>query len=82
MRYFLSGEYEDEIGHLKMPAYSYGRIQTARGISEIPYDQYRPNTLRRASVRANVQAATGPKVDVGVSTGFIMSSLRLPQTGQ
>jgi TonB-linked SusC/RagA family outer membrane protein len=79
-RYFISGEYEKELGLLRMPSFAYSRITTARQISEVPYEQYRPNALRRASVRANVQATLNPNLDVTVSTGFVSSSQRLPQT--
>ncbi len=79
-RYFVSGEYEKEIGLLRMPSFAWGRVVTARQISEVPYEQYRPNALRRASVRANLQATLNPNLDVAVSTGYISSSQRLPQT--
>jgi len=79
-RYFFSGEYEKEIGLLRLPDFAWSRIVTARQISEVPYEQYRPNALRRASVRANLQATLNPNLDLAVSTGFISSSQRLPQT--
>ena len=79
-RYFIAGEFEKELGVLRMPSFAYGRIVTARQISEVPYEQYRPNALQRASVRANIQATLNQNMDVTVSTGFISSSQRLPQT--
>jgi len=79
-RYFVSGEFEKELGLLRMPTFAYQRIQIARQISDVPYEQYRPNALQRASVRANLQATLNPNLDVAVSTGYISSSQRLPQT--
>ncbi len=79
-RYFVSGEYEDERGLLRMPPFAYQRIQAARQISDVPYEQYRPNARTRASVRANLQTTLNPNLDVAVSTGYIQSSQRLPQT--
>jgi TonB-linked SusC/RagA family outer membrane protein len=79
-RYFISGEYEKELGVLRMPSFAYSRIVTARQISSVPYEQYRPNALQRASVRANLQATLNPNLDVSVSTGYISSTQRLPQT--
>jgi TonB-linked SusC/RagA family outer membrane protein len=79
-RYFISGEYEKELGLLRMPDFAWSRIVAARQISEVPYEQYRPNALRRASVRANLQATLNPNLDVSVSSGFVSSSQRLPQT--
>lgn len=78
--YFLSGEYEDERGVLRMPGFAYGRVLESRQISEVPYEQYRPNARMRVSVRANVQASVSPKLDLAGHTNFISSSQRLPQT--
>ena len=79
-RYFVSGEWEDERGLLRMPAFAWNRLVTARQIDELPYEQYRPNARRGTHVRANVQANLTPKIDLAVQTGFISSSQRLPQT--
>ena len=79
-RYFVSGEWEDERGVLRMPAFAWDRLIAARQISEVPYEQYRPNARRGTHVRANVQANLTPKLDLAVQTGFISSSQRLPQT--
>jgi TonB-linked SusC/RagA family outer membrane protein len=79
-RYFLSGEFEKEIGLLRMPEFAYQRVMTARQISEVPYDQYRPNARARVSVRANLQTTLSSKLDAAVQTNFISSSQRLPQT--
>ncbi|PYO30975.1 MAG: hypothetical protein DMD51_13745 [Gemmatimonadetes bacterium] len=79
-RYFVSGEWEDERGLLRMPAFAWNRLVSARGISAVPYEQYRPNARRGTHVRANVQANLTPKIDLAVQTGFISSSQRLPQT--
>jgi len=79
-RYFISGEFEKELGVLRMPQFAYDRILTARQIAEVPYEQYRPNALQRASVRANLQASLTPSLDVAVNTGYVSSNQRLPQT--
>jgi len=79
-RYFLSGEYEDERGLLRMPEFAWNRIVTARQVGEVPYDQYRPNARQRASLRANVQTTLSPRLDVAVNTNYISSTQRLPQT--
>ncbi|MGE5802291.1 MAG: TonB-dependent receptor domain-containing protein, partial [Gemmatimonadota bacterium] len=79
-RYFVSAEYEDEIGVLRMPEFAYGRVLQARGATEVPYEQYRPNERQRVSVRANVQAALNRKIDVAAFTSFVSSNQRLPQT--
>lgn len=80
VRYFMSGEYEDEIGLTRMPPFAYGAVLTARQISAVPYEQYRPNARHRVSARANLQSSLSPKVDLAVNTNFISSTQRLPQT--
>ena len=79
VRYFLSGEWEDEVGYLQMPRFAASRVRTVRG--ENPLDeQFRPNGLRKTSLRANLQTDLSSKADISVSTGFITSNQRLPQT--
>ena len=80
VRFFLSGEWEDEIGQLKMPPFAVDTLLHVRQIGSVPDEQLRPNALRRTGVRANVQATLNPRVDVQVSTNFISSTLRVPPT--
>ncbi len=80
VRYFVSGEWEDEVGQVTMPQFAVDRLRNVRNITEIPFDQLHPNGKRRTSVRANVQATLSDKTDVSVSTGFVSSNQRLPQT--
>lgn len=80
VRYFLSGEWEDEVGVLEMPRFSQELVKAGRLISEVPYEQLRPNARRRVSVRANLGADLLPSLNVAVSTGFVSSNQRLPQT--
>ena len=46
----------------------------------IPGAQLRPNALTRATFRGNMNLQLSPLADVAVSTAFISSSQRLPQT--
>jgi TonB-linked SusC/RagA family outer membrane protein len=80
VRYFLSSEYEDEIGLLKMPDFAYGRFTTKWAAPEVPYEYYRPNARERVSLRANVHSTFSPKFDAQISTAFVTSDQRLPQT--
>ncbi len=79
-RYFLSGEWGYELGLLRLPPFAWNNIVTTRQIASVPYAQYRPNARKESSVRANVEANLNPRLDVSVSTGFISSTQRLPQT--
>src|SRR5438034_15274 len=79
-RYFFSGTWSDEVGLLRMPPIFYNKLVTARQGSDIPYEQYRPNARKHASLRANVDANLSPRLDAAISATFITSTQRLPQT--
>lgn len=79
VRYFVSSEWERELGVLQMPAIFEQRILATRGISEVSSEMMQPNHLRRVNLRANLSANMSDKLDVQVSSGFVTSSLRLPQ---
>jgi TonB-linked SusC/RagA family outer membrane protein len=79
VRYFFSAEYDDEIGHLRMPGEEYARIATERVTTELPYEQFRPNEVKKVSLRSTVQANLSNRADVAVSLGIVQSEGRLPQ---
>ncbi|HXF94652.1 MAG TPA: SusC/RagA family TonB-linked outer membrane protein [Gemmatimonadales bacterium] len=78
-RYFFSAEYEDELGHYRLPEGEYARIAAERQVSELPYETYRPNDVKKFSVRSNVQATLSNRADVSVNLGLVKSDGRLPQ---
>jgi TonB-linked SusC/RagA family outer membrane protein len=80
VRYYVSGEWEDELGQTKMPAFAADSIILLRQISEVPSEALRPNGLRRTSLRVNVAANLNPQVDFEGSTAFISSRLRVLPT--
>jgi TonB-linked SusC/RagA family outer membrane protein len=74
VRYFLAAEREQEIGTLKLPEFERNRFNR----DNIPIRDYvdRPNQLEKNSFRANLNASITPKLDVGVSSGFIALNQR------
>src|SRR5207237_10619603 len=68
-RYFVSGEWEDERGLLRMPAFAWNRLVSARGISAVPYEHYRPNARPGTHARATVQANLTPQTDPALTPG-------------
>ncbi len=80
VRYYVSSEWENEVGVLQMPVEFQNRLRAQRGLIELAGDQVRPNALRKVNLRANLNAAFGDKADVAISTGFVSSNQRLPQT--
>lgn len=79
IQYFVSGEYDDEIGHIRLPDAEYDRITQERLVSELPYETYRPNEVKKVSVRTNLQSQLRRNLDVGLKSGLVLSNGRLPQ---
>ncbi len=77
LSYFLSGEFEREVGTLRLPDTTEARLVSERG--ELPGSLVRPNELERVSLRANLRSQVLPNADWSVSVGFVSSDLRLPQ---
>jgi TonB-linked SusC/RagA family outer membrane protein len=75
--YFLSGEYENEIGPYRLPRAEEDSIREARG--SVPENQIRPNALERVNLRANVRSEVSRTVDVSASVGFVTSNTRFVQ---
>jgi TonB-linked SusC/RagA family outer membrane protein len=78
VRYYASGEWEDEVGVLQIPDFDVRRMG-ARNIGIL--DEWnRPNAKRRWSGRANIDLVASSKLDLGLRTGYTSSKQRLPQT--
>ncbi|HVF40112.1 MAG TPA: SusC/RagA family TonB-linked outer membrane protein [Gemmatimonadaceae bacterium] len=78
LRYFLSGEWEEETGVYTVPRFDVDRLTNTQGA--IRPEHMRPNALERVNVRGNINLGLNEKMDVAVSTGFVASTQRLPQT--
>ena len=78
IQYFVSGEYNHELGPYKMPQAEINRLFTERG-SAVPYNQIYPNADGRVNLRANLSTQLGSKADFNVSSGFLTRSDRQPQ---
>jgi TonB-linked SusC/RagA family outer membrane protein len=81
MRYFVSADYERELGVVKMPDTELGFLKNERGTNDIPFDQRRPNELRMFSGRVNLSASPSSALNLNVSSAYISNDIRLPQTG-
>ena len=78
LRYFLQGAYTGEQGTYRVPEFDVVRLTALNG--SIPGDQLRPNAVARASFRGNLNIQLSQLADLAVSTSYIASSQRLPQT--
>jgi TonB-linked SusC/RagA family outer membrane protein len=81
MRYFVSADYERELGVVKMPDLEVDLLKTERGTGDIPFEQRRPNELRMFSGRINLSATPTSQLNLNVSSAYINNDIRLPQTG-
>ena len=77
LRFFASGQYDEETGILTIPKFDVQRFDTLN--VPIKPEWKTPNAMSRASVRVNVDAALSPKLDAQFSTSFISQMTRLPQ---
>ncbi|HUR00373.1 MAG TPA: SusC/RagA family TonB-linked outer membrane protein [Gemmatimonadaceae bacterium] len=78
LRYFLQGSYSGDQGVYKVPKFEIDRLLTQNGF--IPGEQLRPNALTRATLRGIMNLQLSPLADVAVSTVYISSAQRQPQT--
>ncbi len=77
VRYFVASEYENEVGPFGLPDFERDRFEAQR--IQITDFMERPNTLKKSSFRANLNAAVNSKLDLGVTSNFIKLDSRLPQ---
>ncbi len=68
VRYFLSGEREQETGVMKLPPFERERLIA----QNLPIRDWtdRPNALGKNSVRMNLNSTVNPQLDLSLSTGF------------
>ena len=78
LSYFVSGDYEKELGVYTIPPFDRQRLDSM-GV-QIRQEWLRPNALEKQNVRANLTSAVSQNFDLQVSTGFVHLNQRLPQT--
>jgi TonB-linked SusC/RagA family outer membrane protein len=74
-QYFVSGEYQKEMGPYKMPQAEISRLEQERG-SAVPYNQIFPNADARTNLRANLNTQLGSKADFSLSSGYLQRADR------
>jgi TonB-linked SusC/RagA family outer membrane protein len=68
VRYFLSGEREEEIGVMELPTFERNRLEREKAVMHEWLE--RPNAMARNSLRANLNSAVNPKLDLAFSSSF------------
>ena len=77
IRYFLSGDFENEVGPFGFPDFDRPRFDSLK--LEILDEWERPNALLKGSYRANLNLAATPQLDLAVQAGYTNLRQRLPQ---
>jgi TonB-linked SusC/RagA family outer membrane protein len=77
VRYFVSGDLENELGPVKMPGHDISTFNQ----NNIPVrDEWiHPEALQRQSLRANMNMSVTPKFDLAFNAGFTKTNQRLPE---
>jgi len=81
LRYFIAAETEHETGPLKLPDTEARYLRIERGTDDLPDRQLRPNRFDKHNFRVNLNASPHGNLDVGVSTGFVVNNVQVPQLG-
>jgi len=72
--YYVSGNYENEIGPFRLPQAEFDSVLAVRG--EVPDNQRRPNALEKFGLRANLGANVTRNLELSSSVGFLTSNTR------
>jgi TonB-linked SusC/RagA family outer membrane protein len=76
VRFFASGDLDNEIGPIQMPSYELARFDSAR--TPVRDEWYHPSAQQRASFRGNINASLSPKFDLNITSGFSKLDNRIP----
>ena len=79
VQYFVSGQFQNQVGTLQLPDTEMNRLLTVRGVSTLPANVLRPNTDRQLAFRTNLSAVLNPKMDLQTNLGYSVGKLLLPQ---
>ena len=77
VRYFISGDAEHERGPTELPPF-YRNFFDSVGTT-IREEWLHPESFKRNSLRANLNAVLSPKFDISINSGYTKSDQRLPQ---
>ncbi len=78
-QYYISGDYQDQLGVYRLSDVEYGRLTAASGGTPPPYEVFRPNEVKQTSLRSNIHILPMPQLDITGNLGLVQSRGRLPQ---
>ncbi len=79
IQYFVSGQYQNQIGTLALPDTERTRLLTARSVNTLPANVLRPNSDKQISVRSNLTVQLNKLMDLQTNIGYSSGKLLLPQ---
>ncbi|MGH7524246.1 MAG: SusC/RagA family TonB-linked outer membrane protein [Gemmatimonadales bacterium] len=79
IQYFVSGQYQNQVGTLALPDTEANRLLKSRGVTSLPQNVLRPNSDRDISFRSNLTAQLNPNTDLQTNLGYTSGKLLLPQ---
>jgi len=77
VRFFVSGDVENEIGPVRMPSVFIQRFDSLK--TSVRDEWARPEMFQRSNMRTNINAALSPKLDLSINAGFGKTDQRIPQ---
>ena len=78
VRYYVSGDMQSETGPIQLPGYEQKRFDAQK--IAVRDEWKNPEKLEGQSARANIFASPNPKVDIGVTAGFVKINQRFAET--
>ncbi|HEY8062955.1 MAG TPA: TonB-dependent receptor plug domain-containing protein, partial [Gemmatimonadales bacterium] len=78
IQYFVSGQYQNQVGTLQLPDTDMTRLLASRGVSSLPANVLRPNSDKNISVRSNLTAQLHSNLDLQTNIGYNSGKLLLP----
>jgi len=76
LRYHFSGDYQDATGPIQMPPALVERLQTQRGLPELPEEWLKPNALTKLNLRSNLTADLAERANLHLNVGYIRTDTR------
>jgi len=77
IRYFASGNLENETGPLRLPPASIRQLDSFK--TPVRGEWLWPEALQKSTARLNLTSTVTPQLDLSLQTGFIKQDQRLPQ---
>jgi TonB-dependent starch-binding outer membrane protein SusC len=78
LRYFVSGDYTNELGYIKIPTADQELLDSLLGPTANGASYRQPNALTKYGARTNVSAPLARNADIAVSASYLSTDSRIP----